>query len=130
MACRKKYWKKKLVKAGKRKDYSDLNEWIKAIKSQYLLGDLKRWINLNDTGTLEVYHSGYNKYYPKRLHFLCPAMIARGELATLDFNAGVGLQNAKTKKSELRNKQQFSRITQSWAMKKARDQKREFIWKI
>ena len=48
-------------------------------------------------------------------------MTARTEVAALDFNAGVGLQHAKTKKSELRYKQQFSRITQSWFVKKVTD---------
>ena len=51
----------------------------KIVKSQYLLGDLKHLTNFNHTGTLEVYHSVYNKYCPK---------------------------------------QQFSRITQSWFVKK------------
>ena len=50
-------------------------------------------------------------------------MITRGELAALDFNAGVGLQHAKTKKGELRYKQQFLRITQSWLVKKVTDKK-------
>ena len=50
-------------------------------------------------------------------------MIARAELAALDFNAGMGLQHAKTKKGELRYKQQFSRITQSWFVKKVTDKK-------
>ena len=45
-------------------------------------------------------------------------MIARAELAALDFNAGVGLQHAKTKKGELCYKQQLLRITQSWFVKK------------
>ena len=51
----------------------------KIVKSQYLQGDLKHLTNFNHTGTLEVYHSVYNKYCPK---------------------------------------QQFSRITQSWFVKK------------
>ena len=50
-------------------------------------------------------------------------MIARAELAPLDFNAGMGLQHPKTKKGELRYKQQFSRITQSWFVKKVTDKK-------
>ena len=50
-------------------------------------------------------------------------MVARAELAALDFNAGVGLQHAKSKKGKLRCKQQFSRITQSWFVKKVTDKK-------
>ena len=74
----------------------------KIVKCQYLLGDLKHLTNFNHTGTLEVYHSVYNKYYPKRLHFSYPAMIARAELAALDFNARLGLRHAKTRKGEIR----------------------------
>ena len=64
----------------------------KNVKSQYLLGDLKHLTNFNHTVTLEVYHSAYNKYCLNQLHFSFPVMIARAELAVLDFNAGMGLQ--------------------------------------
>ena len=50
-------------------------------------------------------------------------MTARAELAALDFNTRVVLQHAKTKKGESRYKQQFSRITQSWFVKKVTDKK-------
>ena len=88
-----------------------------------MLGHLKHLTNFNHTGTLEVYHSVYNKYCPKRLHFSNSAMTARAELAALDFNTRVVLQHAKTKKGESRYKQQFSRITQSWFVKKVTDKK-------
>ena len=75
--------------------------------------------NFNHAGTLEqVYHSLYNKYCPKRFYFSYKGMIARSQLTRLDFNAGVGLQQAETKFLELRFKQQFSKVTQSWIAKK------------
>lgn len=80
----------------------------KVIKTQYLLEDLKHLTVFNHACILEVYHSVYNKYCTKRLHFLHPAIVARTELATLDFNTGVGLEHAKTKKSKLRCKQHYS----------------------
>ena len=88
-----------------------------------LLKDLKHLTDFNHTGTLEVYHSLYNKYTPKRLHFSYPGMIARAQLAVLDFNAGVGLEQSKNKKGELRFKHQFSKITQSWVVKKVPEKK-------
>ena len=95
----------------------------KIVKSQYLLGDLKHLTNFNHTVTLEVYHSVYNKYCLNQLHFSFPVMIARAELAVLDFNAGIGLPYAKTKKVEFRFKQQFLRIIQSCFVKKVTDKK-------
>ena len=74
----------------------------KIVKSQYFPGDVKHLTNFNHTGTLEVYHSVYNKYCPKWLLFSYPGMITKAELAVLDFNADVGLQLAKTNKDELR----------------------------
>ena len=56
------------------------------VTDKTVLKDLKHVTNFNHTGTLEVYHSLYNKYSPKRLHFSYPGMIARAQLAVLDFN--------------------------------------------
>ena len=71
-----------------------------------LLGALKFLTKFNHTGKLEVYHSLYNKYSPKRLHFSLRGMIAKAELAVLDFNCGVGVGQAKTQSGKLRFKQQ------------------------
>ena len=45
-------------------------------------------------------------------------MIARSQLAVLDFNAGVGLKQAETKLGEIRFKQKFSKVAQLWVAKK------------
>ena len=45
-------------------------------------------------------------------------MIARFQLALLDFNAGGSLKQAETKLGEIRFMQQFSKVTQSWVAKK------------
>ena len=95
---------KKLTKRDKRE-----RKWLapgspsflaleKIVKSQYLLGDLKHLTNFNHIGTLKVYHSVYNKYCPKRLHFSYPAMIARAELAALDLILGWDYTTLKPKK--------------------------------
>ena len=90
----------------------------RVVKEKSLLSDLKYLTNFNHAGTLEVYHSLYNKYCPKRLHFSYEGMIARSLLAVLYFNAGVGLKQAETKLGELRFKQQFSKVAQLWVAKK------------
>ena len=58
----------------------------KIISDRNLLSDLKYLKNFNHTGTLEVYRSLYNKYCCKRLHFPYSSMIARSEIAVMDFN--------------------------------------------
>ena len=52
-----------------------------------------------------------------------PVMIARVQLAVLDFNFGVGLAHRKNKQRDLQYKHQFSKITQSWAVKKIHERK-------
>ena len=52
-----------------------------------------------------------------------PVMIARVQLAVLDFNFGVGLAHHKNKQRDLQYKRQFSKITQSWAVKKIYERK-------
>ena len=44
-------------------------------------------------------------------------MIARAELAVLDFNCGVRVGQDKTQSGKLRFKQQYSKVTQSWVVK-------------
>ena len=99
----------------------------KVVKNKALLSDLKYLRNFNHTGSLEVYHSLYNKYCPKRLHFSYEGMIARSQLAVLDFNSGVGLGQAETSQGKLQYKQQFSRVTQTWVVKKITGKKKQIV---
>ena len=98
-------------------------------KDKWLLNDLKYLTDFNHTGTLEVYHSIYNKYSPKRLQFSYSGVIARAQLAVLDFNSGVGLEQSKNKQGDLRYKHQFSKITQSWVVKIIHDRKEKTTYK-
>ncbi|XP_057308719.1 uncharacterized protein LOC130647027 [Hydractinia symbiolongicarpus] len=93
------------------------------VRAKSLLRDLKYFVEFKHTGNLEVYHSLYNKYCPKRLHFSFAGMIARSQLAVLDFNAGAGSSHAQTSSGEHRYKQQYSRITDSWVVKKVYTEK-------
>ena len=93
------------------------------VSNKYLLADLKFLVEFNHTGSLEVYHSLYNKYCPKRLHFSLPGMIARSELAVLDNNSGADCAQATTASNELRFKQCFSKVTNNWVVKKISETK-------
>ena len=103
----------------------------KIVADRYLLADLKYLTNFCHTGNIEVYHSLYNKYCPKRLHFGYNGMIARSQLAMLDYNAGVNLGQAQTKLGQLRYKQSYSKVINSWCVKKiAAEKPREYIDKL
>ena len=90
----------------------------RVVKEKSLLNNLKYLTNFNHTITLEVYHSLYNKYCAKHFYFSYEGMIACTQLAVLDFNTGASLQQADTKLGELRCKQHFSKLAQSWVAKK------------
>ena len=102
----------------------------KTVLDKRLLNDLKYLTDFKHTGTLEVYHSLYNKYSPKRLHFSYPGMIARAQLVVLGFNSGAGLAHRKNKQGDLQYKHQFSKITQSWVVKEIYKRKEKETSKI
>ena len=88
------------------------------------LNDLKHLTKFSHTGSLEVYHSLYNKWLPKSHHFFSyNGMIARSQLAALDFNLGSELQQARTKDGDNRFNVSFSKITQSWSAKPIKEGK-------
>lgn len=72
-------------------NYFSIQGSIRSFKNEekILLNDFKYLTNFNDTGTLEVYHSLYSKYFLKWLHFLHNGMIACFQLAVVDFIAVV-----------------------------------------
>ena len=103
----------------------------KVVANKGLLLDLMYLTSFNHTGNLEVYHSVYNKYCPKRLHFSHKGMVARSQLAVLDFNAGTNRKQATTKKGKLQYKQSYSKVTQSWVVKKISEyKKRNYLTNI
>ena len=91
-------------------------EKFKMIKVSYL-------VKFFHTGILEIYHSLYNKWAPKRQHFSYPGMLARSQLAIMDFNEGSNLEQATTEKGEKRYNVQFSKITKSWSLKPIKKEK-------
>lgn len=101
----------------------------KVVTNKSLISALKYLTSFNHTGTLEVYHSLYNKYCPKRLHFSYEGMVSRSQLAVLDFNSGVNRNQATTKKNELRYKLPFTKVTKSWVVKKIMEKKERLYLK-
>ena len=93
------------------------------IEDKKLLGDLEYLTSFKHTGSLEVYHSVINKYCPKRLHFSMLGMIARTQLAFLDFNCGSEDNQATNRDGSLRYKQVFSKVTQTWVVKIIKEKK-------
>ena len=67
-----------------------------------------------------MYHSLYNKYCPKHLHFGLDGMVAKSELAIMDHNSGTECKQAKTCN---RHKLVFTKVTQSWVVKKISEKK-------
>ena len=92
------------------------------------LTDLKQLTCFSHTGSLEVYHSLYNNWLPKSHHFSYEGMVARSQLAAIDFNLGSGLEQAKTTEGESRYNVCFSKYTNTWTPKpiKVRKTRQEF----
>ena len=123
-----KYYKscehgKRLRRKWLKKDSSAFTALKKIVADPKLLADFPYLTKFNHTGNLEVFHSLYNKYCPKRLHFSYEVMVARSQLAVLDHNSSVGLQQAVTKSGKKRTKITFTRITQSWVSKPIKEPK-------
>ena len=109
--------KKKWIKEGT----PAFCEIEKVIKKKKTLNDLKLCTEFRHSGNVEVYHSVYLKYCPKRLRVSLEAMIARTELAVLHFNSVITLPFAKTKLGKQKYKLQHSRITNNWVIKKIKE---------
>ena len=88
-----------------------------------LLEDLPFVVEFSHTGILEIYHSLYNKWAPKRKHFSYGGMLARTQLAVMDFNQGSKLEQATTASGEKRYNIQFSKVTKNWSAKPIKKQK-------
>ena len=101
------------------------------VENKEILADIKHLSKFCHTGNLEVFHSVLDKYFPKRLHFTLEGMIARTQLAVLDYNCGSNNTQATTKDGERRYKHIFSKVTQNWVVKKISETKdREYIHEL
>ena len=85
--------------------------------------DLKYLTHFMHSGELEVFHSLYNVYCPKRLSLSNGGMYARTQLAIMDHNSGIGKEQAKTKEGVLRHKTVFSKVSSNWVAKRIMEEK-------
>ena len=92
----------------------------KIVKKRKTLTDLKHCTKFMHSGNLEVFHSVLLKFCPKRIHFSLNGMIARTELAILHFNSVVSTDYAETKAGKQVFKHEYSKITNSWVIKRVR----------
>ena len=88
-----------------------------------VLNDLAFLTKFCHTGVLELYHSLYNKWAPKNQHFSYAGMLARSQLAIMDFNQGSNLKQAKTKDGEDRFHILSPKITNTWTAEPIKEEK-------
>lgn len=100
----------------------------KVIFDASILRDLPFLTEFSHTGCIEVYHALRNKYAPKRLHFSYEGLSLRSELAILDHNTSVNLEQAKTKSGEDRYKLSYTKITKQWVVKPIKQKKNKKIF--
>ena len=96
---------------------SDLSEAFQSILlCRKLLKNLSHLTQFCHTGILEVYHALFNKWAPKRQHFYV-GMLTRSQLALMDFNKRIYLEQATTGQGDKRFNVTFSKVTKQWSAK-------------
>ena len=98
-------------------------ELVSIINDKKLINDLQYLTEFSHTGGLEVYHALLGKYCPKNQHFSYLGMQCRSQLAALDFNAGAGLQQARTHDGQPRFNIAFSKQSKQWVAKPIKEHK-------
>ena len=108
-------------KQRKKNWLSSTSESFKALQdivcSNSILKDLSYLTKFSHTGTLEVYHSIYNRLLTKSINFSFHGAIARTQLAILDFHSGSNLNQATTKEGKKPYNTSFSKMTATWPAK-------------
>ena len=84
-----------------------------------LLKDLDLLTKTIHTGALEVYHSLYNKYAPKRQHFGYLGMVARTQLT----NLGTGRSQAEASSGEKRFRYVYPKGMKDWVVRPVFEEK-------
>ena len=96
--------------------------------NKLIIKDLNQLNQFSHTGSLEVYHSLYNRWVPKSTHFSYNGMIARSQLAAIDFNLSTTLPQAKDFEGNKRFDVIFSKVTQKWSAKPIKEKKERFVF--
>ena len=76
------------------------------VTNKKLLKDLEKLIEFHHTGELESY-SIMTKYVPRWEHFSCNGMVARTQLAILDYNVNVGRKQAEIMKGSSQGEKHY-----------------------
>ena len=84
--------------------------------------DLAQLAQFCHTEVLEVYHALYNKWAPK---WYCSyvGMLTRSQLAVMDFNEGISLEQATTGQGDKHFNVTFSKVTKKWSAKPIQEKK-------
>ena len=72
---------------------------------------------------MEVYHALYHKWAPKRQHFCYVGLLTRSQLAVMDFNEGISLEQTITAQGDKRFNVTFSKVTKQWSAKPIKEKK-------
>ena len=100
------------------KEGSPAHEALKqVVVEKRLLNNLDLLSKFNHTGALEVYHSLYNKYMPKRQHFGYKGMVGRSQLAALDHNSGTGREQTVSSSDVRRYRYVYPKGMNDWVVK-------------
>ena len=97
------------------------------VLNKKILKDIEKLTEFCHTGELEVYHSEYLKYCPKREHFSHKGMVARAQLTALDHNANFGRKQAVVQSGpragQARYKVSFPKAQKQWVAKPIKEKK-------
>ena len=116
--------KKKWLPVG-----SHPQEALKAIlNDKNIVKDLPYLVQFKHSGEIEVYHSLYLMYCPKRIAFSYEGMYARTQLAAMDHNSGINQVQSKTKDGKPRYRTVFSKVSSNWAAKRIMKRKKKNIY--
>ena len=72
---------------------------------------------------MEVHHALYDKWAPKRQHFSYVGMLTRNQLAVMNFNEGIFLEQAATGQRHKRFNVTFSKVTKQWSAKPIKERR-------
>ena len=67
------------------------------VENKKILAEIKYLRKFSHMGNLELFHSVLNKYCSKRLYFTLQGMIARTQLAVLEYNCGSNIRNKRSR---------------------------------
>jgi len=112
-------------------DHTRKKKWLKPDSPAYvaleevvlntILKDIEKLTEFYHTGELEVCHSEYLKYCPKREHFSHKGMVGRAKITALDHNANCGRKQTVIQSGprggEARYKVRLPKAQKQWVAK-------------